>query len=128
MTRAFVPWFLTLAAHPLRGGLWRLEWSAVAPAGMPADGGIYLDDLTLVWEPDAALATPTPRPSLTATPTVTATPTASATATARPTDTATPSPTPPPIVFRPVFLPCLGNELPPLPTATSERRRTSSRM
>lgn len=24
MTRAFVPWFLTLAAHPLRGGLWRV--------------------------------------------------------------------------------------------------------
>lgn len=24
MTRAFVPWFLTLAAPPLRGGLWRV--------------------------------------------------------------------------------------------------------
>ena len=24
MTRAFVPWFLTLAAHPLRSGLWRV--------------------------------------------------------------------------------------------------------
>ena len=24
MTRAFVPWFLTLAAQPLRGGLWRV--------------------------------------------------------------------------------------------------------
>lgn len=106
--------------YDLRGGLWRLEWSAVAPAGMPADGGIYLDDLVLVWEPDAALATPTARPTLTATPTSTATFTPSPTATLRPTDTATPSPTVPPVVFLPVYLPYLGNELQPLPTVTPE--------
>jgi hypothetical protein len=104
--------------YDLRGGRWQLEWSAVAPAGMPSDGGIYIDDVALLWEPDAALGTPTPRPTLTATPTLTVTPTASATATPRPTNTATATPTVPPVVFHPVFLPYLGNELQLLPSPT----------
>lgn len=73
----------------LRGGLWELEWSAYAPAGAPPGGGAFLDNVSLVWEPDPAVPTPTTRPTGTATATATATPTASATPSPTPTATAT---------------------------------------
>lgn len=111
---------VTGEVYDLRGGRWRLEWSAVAPAGVPADGGVFIDDLTLLWEPDAALPTPTPRPTLTATPVPTATFTPTPTATATATATRTPTPTATPVQFLTLWLPYCGNELMPPPTATAE--------
>ncbi len=115
---------VTGEVYDLRGGRWRLEWSAVAPAGVPADGGVFIDDLTLLWEPDAAVPTPSPRPTLTATPVPTATFTPTPTATATATVTRTPTPTATPVQFLTLWLPYCGNELMPPPTPTSEASAT----
>jgi hypothetical protein len=78
----------------LRGGTWALEWSAYAPGGAPPGGGAFLDNVSLVWEPDPAVATPTVRPTATATPTPTDTRRPTATATRTATRTVTPERTP----------------------------------
>ncbi|MFN2114336.1 MAG: hypothetical protein ACK2T6_01400 [Anaerolineae bacterium] len=93
----------------LRGDVWYLVWTAYAPHGAPPGGGIYIDNVSLVWEPDPAV--PTPTPWLTATPTASATSTATSTATR----TATPTATPTPILL---FVPRVLKEPPPTPTAT----------
>jgi hypothetical protein len=97
----------------LRGGRWTMEWTALARAGAPAGGGAFVDDVSLVWEPDPAFPTPTTRPTGTATPTATPSPTASSTATATP---APPS--------YPAYLPLVAQQAilvapTPTPTATS---------
>lgn len=128
-----------VAVYDLRGGLWELEWQVLAPQGTAPGAGVYLDDLILVWEPDAAVTPPTPKPtgpppatpvpsatptrtpvpatpSATpgASPSATATPSPSATSSPSPTGSATPGATPP---RGAAYLPILYWELPP-PTAT----------
>ncbi len=99
--------------YDLRGGFWRLEWTAVALRGTPPGGGIFIDDLTLVWEPDAAVPAPTVRvlPTTTPPPSPTNRPTGTATWTA--------SPPPPPATYEPwpVCLPLVVRSYPD-PTAT----------
>lgn len=89
-----------IAVYDLRGGLWELEWQVLAPQGTAPGAGVYLDDLILVWEPDAAVTPPTPKPTgpppTLPVPTATTSPiapTASATPTASGTATPTPAPT-----------------------------------
>jgi hypothetical protein len=93
----------------LRGGVWYLQWTGYAPDGAPTGGGIYIDNVSLVWEPDPAV--PTPTPWLTDTPTVTPTP--SATGTRPPTATRTPTPEP---VVHALYAPIVRKD--PRPTAT----------
>ena len=102
----------------LRGGVWLLQWTGYAPRGAPAGGGIFIDDVSLVWEPDAAV--PTPTPWHTATPTATSTP--SSTPTPRPTATITPTPEP---VVHLVFAPLVRKDPPPTATATATATATS---
>ncbi len=112
--------------YDLRGGQWRLEWSALAPANLPAGGGIFIDDLTLLWEPDAAVPTPSPRPSLT--PTATRTPTSTSTPTAAPTWTPSPTATATKrsIQFGTLLLPYVANELVSVVTPTAGPTATPS--
>jgi len=103
----------------LRGRSWVLEWTALAPRGVPPGGGIYLDDIVLVWEPDPAVPTPTRRP--TSAPSATTRPSTTPTAPPSPTPTATVAwtrtPTRrPPISFRTIHLPVLRNEVVVEPT------------
>ncbi len=105
--------------YDLRGGFWRLEWTALAPSGTPPGGGIFVDDLTLVWEPDPAVPEPTPRlpPTLTPSPSPSPLPTSSPRPTqTAPVATAVPSP-------EPVYLPHVVRQHPestatPEPTAS----------
>lgn len=81
--------------YDLRGGVWELEWRAHAPNGTAPGAGVFVDDIRLVWEPDAAVPTPTVRPTGSVpTPPPPPTPTPSATPT--PTRTATIIATAPP--------------------------------
>lgn len=106
--------------YDLRGGVWTLAWTAAAPAGSPAGGGVFIDRLRLVWEPDASFPTPTPPPSPTPSPTrPTATPRRTATPTEEPTPTDAP---PPPTRTRAAgvaYLPVLNRDPSPTPTPTS---------
>lgn len=79
--------------YDLRGGDWRLEWQAITGAATAPGGGVFVDDVRLVWEPDAAFPTPTRGAGATVTASATATiaPSATAGPTAVPTGTATPS-------------------------------------
>lgn len=105
----------------LRGGRWEIEWVAAAPAGAPPGGGLAIDDVRLIWEPDLAVPSPTQRPFHTATPTPTPTePTATLEATREPTPTRAATPTATAAGLR-IFLPVARNDPPPeaTPTATS---------
>jgi hypothetical protein len=121
--------------YDLRGSLSRLEWQAIAPEGTDPGGGIFIDDVTLVWEPNYVMPTPTPkatyiatpgpsptpRPSLTPLPSLTPAPSPTfdlATVTPgptepsptfEPTDTPGPVPTLPPMGLGPIYLPHLSN-------------------
>lgn len=111
------------AVYDLRGGQWTLEWTAAAPAGAPPGGGVEVDDLSLVWEPDPSFPTPTrlAPPTATATPRPpTATPTA--VPTIEPTPTAEP-PTATPTGGR-AYLPLVRLDPPPTPTPTETPTET----
>jgi hypothetical protein len=106
--------------YDLRGSEWTLEWVGLAPNGTLPGAGIYLDDLSLVWEPAPGITPPTARPTsrpATATPSPTATsnpsPSATSSATASPTMTATP------VRFGATYLPVVFSFWPPPPTATA---------
>ena len=106
----------------LRGGRWDLDWVARAGGGAPAGGGVFIDNVVLVWEPDPAIPTPTPRATATATllpPTATEEPTPTLRPSATP--TATPSPSPQP-TGRQAFLPSLQLDgvVAPTPTPSPE--------
>lgn len=73
----------------LRGGEWRLEWQAITGAATAPGGGVFVDDVRLVWEPEAAFPTPTRGAVATATASASTTPTPSPTAPASATATAT---------------------------------------
>jgi len=78
----------------LRGGRWEIEWVAAAPSGAPPGGGLTIDDVRLIWEPDLAVPSPTERPIQTVAPTSTPTsPTATRMPTREPTPTRAASPT-----------------------------------
>lgn len=94
----------------LRGGRWSLEWVAYAPRGAPEGGGVFVDDVSMVWEPDPAVPIPTTRPRPTATATLQ--PTDEPTPTPRPTVMATATPEPD---LR-LFLPLLNYAAPATPT------------
>lgn len=100
----------------LRGGRWEIEWVAAAPAGAPAGGGVAIDDVRLVWEPDLAVPSPTERPIPTAGPTRTPTrPTETPAPTDEPTPTRAPAsatPTAPGALYLP-----MARRDPPEPTA-----------
>ncbi len=112
--------------YDLRGGVWELEWLALAPAGTAPGAGVYIDDVTLEWEPDAAVTPPTPRPTgglptptasstpRPATPTPSPIPQPSPTSTASTMSTPTSSPTPP----APTRRPTPGSEDTPTPRPT----------
>lgn len=102
----------------LRGGRWEIEWIAAAPAGAPAGGGVAVDDIRLVWEPDLAVPSPTVRPVETASPTRTPVPPSATPApTVEPTPTRAPTaaPTAGPAA---IYLPVTRRDPPP-PTATA---------
>lgn len=106
----------------LRGGRWEIEWVAAAPAGAPAGGGIAIDDVRLVWEPDLAVPSPTERPIETPSPTRTPT---RPTATPDPTDEPTPTRAPAsatPAGAGAVYLPVARLD-PPEPTADPSATR-----
>ncbi len=107
--------------YDLRGKRWWLEWIALAPAGAPPGGGVFLDDVALVWEPDEVVPTPTrrPPPAPTATPTATHTPTVTATPTVTPVPTKEPT-----VAFPRIYLPITRHDPQPTPTATPERTET----
>jgi hypothetical protein len=84
--------------YDLRGTRSILEWTAIAAQGAPPAGGVFIDDVNLIWEPDPAVPTPTLRPTSTPAPTRTATATLAATS------TSTIQPTRPP-----AYLPVAGN-------------------
>lgn len=98
--------------YDLRGDYWRLEWTAVAPDGTPRGGGLFIDNVELVWEPYPAVATPTVRPTETITPSPS--PTKTATRRATPTASASPSSPPPGELFLPLL-----HKLHPEPTETA---------
>ena len=77
--------------YDLRGGSWLFEWMAIAPTGTTPGGGIFVDDLYWVWEPDATVVAPTPRPTASISPGPTPTP--APTLTRLPAPTIAPSPT-----------------------------------
>ena len=95
--------------YDLRGGQWVLNFTAVRrPA---ARGDVFIDDLTLLWEPDLSVPTTTERPPSTATPTSTP----RATFTPLPTETPEPTPT---LEAPSLYLPRLLWQLPvPEPSA-----------
>lgn len=105
------------AVYDLRGGQWTLEWTAAAPQGAPPGGGVEIDDLSLVWEPDPSFPTPTRLAPPTATATrPPPTPTPSPVPTVEPTPTAAP-PTATPTGAR-AYLPLVRLDPPPTPTPT----------
>ena len=112
--------------YDLRGREWELEWVAHAPRGTAPGAGIYVDDLYLVWEPDAAVPAPTRKPTgtlapATRPPSPTATPTRPRPSATPVLDTATPTQTP--ISFGSIYLPRVAYELPVIeatPTPSAE--------
>lgn len=109
--------------YDLRGQSWELEWVAHAPNGTAPGAGIFVDDLYLVWEPDAAVPAPTRRPSATPAPATRMPPSATpspGTHTPSPEPTTSPSPSLTPVSFGEIYLPRVAYELPASETPTAE--------
>ena len=107
--------------YDLRGEVWRLEWVGLASEGSAPGAGLYIDDLTLAWEPDPGITPPTPRPSSappSATPSPSRTPIPSLTPSPTPAPSRTAAPSATPIAFGRTYLPALVSFWPPPPTST----------
>lgn len=84
--------------YDLRGDIWTLRLRAV-PSDGPVPGDVFIDDLTLIWEPDLSVPTPTVRPL--SSPTPTSSPTRTVEPTPSPTVESTPSSEPGPRLYLP---------------------------